>query len=170
MLNKEIVAVELTWNFEFARGINTLVTLNSLKFNVHVCTSSDVKLVLICTWTIWRGCTDRVGKFPRPWMGTASPKIESKRCTWSQVKTQNRRLWSETSPQDMVMLTYRLSFPKEGKCNKRWTACLLSPAQARYIPVGVVLSAWLPGMRRSVKWWGSPKWIFAFLRWNPVSL
>lgn len=59
----------------------------------------------VSTWTISRGCTDRVGKFPRPWMGTASPRIESKRCTWSQDNTQNRRLWSDASPQDIAMLT-----------------------------------------------------------------
>lgn len=60
------------------------------------------------TWTIWRGCTDSVGKFPRPWMGTASPTIESKRRTWSQVSTQNRRLCSGASPRDMVAFRPRL--------------------------------------------------------------
>lgn len=49
-------------------------------------------------------------------MGTASPTIESKRCTWSQVNTQNRRLWSEASPQDMIEVNSRNPpFPKKKK-------------------------------------------------------
>lgn len=129
MSDKEIVPVPLQLGI-CARYKPRLVTLNTLKFNVHMCASSNVKLILIGTWTIWRGCTDRVGKFPRPWMGTASPKIESKRCTWSQVKTQNRRLWSEASPQDMVMLT---QFPKEEKGDnqgKLWKSGELSPVSS----------------------------------------
>lgn len=54
------------------------------------------------TWTICRGCTDSVGKFPRPWIGTLSPRMESKRRTWSQHSTLTRRLWSEASPGDMT--------------------------------------------------------------------
>ena len=75
------------------------------------------------TWTIWRGCTDRVGKFPRPWMGTASPRIESKRCTWSQDNTQNRRLWSDAPPQDMATLTFSPPLPEieEKELEISWT-------------------------------------------------
>lgn len=54
------------------------------------------------TWTICRGCTESVGKFPRPWIGTLSPRIESNLCTCSQDNTQNRRLCSDTSPEDMM--------------------------------------------------------------------
>lgn len=60
-------------------------------------------MCLIVTWTICRGWTERVGKFPRPWTGTVSPRIESKRCTCSQDNTQNRRHCSDTSPEDMAM-------------------------------------------------------------------
>lgn len=60
-------------------------------------------MCLIVTWTICRGCTESVGKFPRPWTGTVSPRIESKRCTCSQDNTQNRRHCSDTSPEDMAM-------------------------------------------------------------------
>lgn len=56
------------------------------------------------TWTICRGCTESVGKFPRPWMGTLSPRMESSRCTCSHDNTQNRRL-SEASPEDMARLS-----------------------------------------------------------------
>lgn len=54
------------------------------------------------TWTICRGCTDSVGKFPRPWIGTLSPRMESKRRTCSQDSTLTRRLCSEASPEDMT--------------------------------------------------------------------
>lgn len=42
------------------------------------------------TCTMVRGRTDSVGKFPRPWMGTASPRIWSRRCTCSHVRTLKR--------------------------------------------------------------------------------
>lgn len=61
------------------------------------------RCAFIITWTICRGCTESVGKFPRPWTGTVSPRIESKRCTCSQDNTQNRRHCSDTSPEDMSM-------------------------------------------------------------------
>lgn len=54
------------------------------------------------TWTICRGCMDSVGKFPRPWIGTLSPRMESKRRTCSQDSTLTRRLCSEASPEDMT--------------------------------------------------------------------
>lgn len=69
--------------------------------NVHKRYSE--RCAFIITWTICRGCTESVGKFPRPWTGTVSPRIESKRCTCSQDNTQNRRHCSDTSPEDMSM-------------------------------------------------------------------
>lgn len=54
------------------------------------------------TWMICRGFTESVGKFPRPWMGTLSPRMESKRRTWSQDRTLSRRLCSGASPDDMT--------------------------------------------------------------------
>ena len=55
------------------------------------------------TWTICRGCTDSVGKFPRPWIGTLSARMESKRHTWSQHSTLRRRPGSSASPEDMTV-------------------------------------------------------------------
>lgn len=55
-----------------------------------------------CTCTICRGWTESVGKFPRPWIGTHSPRMESRRCTCSHDKTQQRRLCSDTSAEDMA--------------------------------------------------------------------
>lgn len=58
------------------------------------------------TWTMCRGCTDRVGKFPRPWIGMLSPRMESNRRTWSQDSTLTLGFSSgaspEESPEDMV--------------------------------------------------------------------
>lgn len=71
------------------------------------------RCAFIITWTICRGCTESVGKFPRPWTGTVSPRIESKRCTCSQDNTQNRRHCSDTSPEDMSM--ERTTSFKKGK-------------------------------------------------------
>lgn len=67
------------------------------------CIKRIERCALIITWTICRGWTESVGKFPRPWTGTVSPRIESKRCTCSQDNTQNRRHCSDTSPEDMAM-------------------------------------------------------------------
>lgn len=58
--------------------------------------------VRYCTCTICRGWTESVGKFPRPWIGTHSPRMESRRCTCSHDKTQQRRLCSDTSAEDMA--------------------------------------------------------------------
>lgn len=66
------------------------------------------------TWTISRGCTDNVGKFPRPWIGTLSPRIESKRRTWSQDSTLTLRLWSEELPEDMTTGLDRTSTKRVG--------------------------------------------------------
>lgn len=44
----------------------------------------------VLTCTMVRGFTDSVGKLPRPWMGTVSPKIWSNRCTCSHVSTLKR--------------------------------------------------------------------------------
>lgn len=66
------------------------------------------------TWTISRGCTDSVGKFPRPWIGTLSPRIESKRRTWSQDSTLTLRLWSEELPEDMTTGLDRASTKRVG--------------------------------------------------------
>lgn len=44
----------------------------------------------VLTCTMVRGLTDSVGKLPRPWMGTVSPRIWSSRCTCSHVSTLKR--------------------------------------------------------------------------------
>lgn len=49
-----------------------------------ICFSS---ILLRTTFTIWRGCISRVGKFPRPWIGMVSVRMASSRCTCSQLRT-----------------------------------------------------------------------------------
>lgn len=114
------------------------------------------------TWTICRGCTDSVGKFPRPWIGTLSPRMESKRCTWSHDSTLTRRLWSQASAEDMATGGGGwMSAEREGKSSaaqrkpplRQWCFGFDSGVEVDTDCASSCLRGWLNFRKKAPSWW-----------------